>query len=432
MTYIPAQTFTTDVYGDIAVVYGGASADAFGRGRIAEPQTLFSVSFKYDLNPLIIQTANVGTGNVAKTANISSVTLSTGGTGANASATLQSHGYYRYEPGKSQAVAMTGVIGAYTQYVRKQIGYFDDYDGIFFDMDGRTTGVNNGNAAGNIAVTLRSSTTGVPIDTQTIQSNWNIDKMDGTGPSGVTLDFTKTQIFFMDLQWLGVGRVRFGFDVDGVFYYCHQILNANHLTVPYMNTGSLPIRWAITNDTSSPSGTNTMSAVCGTIISEGGSQAPQSLIFSVNNGITGISVGHAAYIPIISISPSLTFQGNPNRVIYKLLSGNMMNTSSPICEWVLIYNGTLSGASFANVNTGISGMRYDVTANAISGGTVVASGYIQGDVAGGQIYLPDLSSLEIPFTINIAGVVADVYTLCAEALSSTATITGSLTWSEDR
>ena len=344
-------------------------------GRVAEPQTLFNVHFHYDLNPLTMEVYTAGTGSVVKTSNVSSATLSTGGTAVTANAIIQSHAHYRYEPGKSQSISMTGVIGVYTQYVRKIIGYTNDYDGVFFDMDGTSTGANAGAATGKIAVTVRTSTSGSPpgagADTQVLQPNWNLDRMDGTGPSGISLDFTKTQIFFINLQWLGVGRVRFGFNVNGILYYCHQVLNANVMTLPYMNSANGPLRWQIYNDSAhAAAGTAELTAICGTVISEGGSEAPQTLIFSADSGVTTRAISQVL-IPAISIKPGLLFRGLPNRTIYKIVSGSVLNTGGTYLKWTLVYNGTLSGAMFSDFNTTYSAMQVNIAATAISGGVVI-------------------------------------------------------------
>ena len=132
---------SSDAYGNLGIVFGGAQSDAFQRGRVGLPQTLFATSFKYDLNPLLMNYVLTSGATVAKTTNISSATLSTGGTVNGADAVLQSKEYWSYEPGKSQFIALSGVIGAYKQFVRSMFGYFDANDGVFFDMDGTSQGV---------------------------------------------------------------------------------------------------------------------------------------------------------------------------------------------------------------------------------------------------------------------------------------------------
>ena len=349
----------TDALGNLSITAGGAGSDAFGRLRISEPTTLFNVSFQYDAQPLLMNTVVNGSATATKTANVSSVTLSTvDGTTAHG-VDFISKQYSRYEPGKSQLIVMTGTIGAAKANVRSLIGYFDTNDGVFFDQ-------NNG-----MNVTQRTSTSGSPVDTPIAQASWNVDKCDGTGPSAFNADFTKTQIFFIDFEWLGTGRVRFGFFDKGIPIIAHQIYNDNTITVPYMNTANLPLHWAIHN-TGAASGATTMTAICGSVLSEGGQQQPKALQFSASNGITGISVG-TTLLPLISISPSLLFNSIANRGAYKLLDLGIMNQNNNMGQWVLRFNPSLAGTpAFASVDPE-SSMTFDVAASGIGAITISAT-----------------------------------------------------------
>jgi len=121
-----------------------------------------------------------------------------------------------------------------TSGITTRIGYFDNSNGLFFQYD---------TSSSTISVVLRNTTTDTPIP----QSSWNIDKMDGTGVSGITLNFTKAQLFVIDFEWLSVGRIRFGFYIFGRINYCHQITNLNELTNPYMLSPNLPSRYEISS-----------------------------------------------------------------------------------------------------------------------------------------------------------------------------------------
>jgi hypothetical protein len=82
------------------------------------------------------------------------------------------------------------------------------------------------------------------IDTKYPQSSWNIDKCDGTGPSGYNIDLTKMQMFYMDYSWYGAGFIRWGFrGPDGNVFYCHKVINNNVNTEAYMRSGNLPARY---------------------------------------------------------------------------------------------------------------------------------------------------------------------------------------------
>jgi hypothetical protein len=216
------------------------SIDAFGRWRVSNPETIFDSKQLHDNAPLIYDDQEVSGGST--TSSHSTATASTTiGVGATTAGkrVRQSFMRFNYQPGKSQLIFCTGVLdksGGGTGITRG-FGYYDDNNGLFLQ-----------DKEGVIQFVKRSSTSGSPVDTEVNQSSWNIDTMDGTGASGITLDFSKAQILVIDFEWLGVGRVRMGFVVDGIVYYCHQFNHANSVSTVYMSTPNLPVRYEIDND----------------------------------------------------------------------------------------------------------------------------------------------------------------------------------------
>ena len=392
-----------------------ANVDAFGRPRASSPHTFFNSDFEYDASPLWFVSSLVGTGTVAKTSGESSVLLSTGGTALGAGAVYQSKQYFRYEPGKARFIIHSGYIGAQKTGVTSRIGNFDTNNGVYFEMDG----------ALGMSVNQRSNTSGSVVNTRVLQANWNIDKMDGTGSSGVTLDFSKTQLFWIDFQWMGTGHVRFGFFVNGSNVAVHEIYNNNVFTSPYTNTATLPVRWEIFNTTGGAASSTNIKCVCNSLVNEGSPElAPSYIRYTASNAKNSVAVD-GTEVPILSISPRLAFMGLPNRV------HNVMEQLAVACVggnsafYKLIYNGTLTGASFQNVDTN-SNMTYDTAATSISGGIVVASGYA---TSAAQMISESLDKLKLPLTVNYDATVADVYSVvCTSVPNSTnATCTATLT-----
>lgn len=83
---------------------------------------------------------------------------------------------------------------------------------------------------------------------RTPQSEWNLDRCDGTGPTGYNLDVTKMQMAYIDYTWYGAGFVRFGWRMtDGNVVYCHKVANNNVNNQAYMRSGNLPTRYEVTN-----------------------------------------------------------------------------------------------------------------------------------------------------------------------------------------
>ena len=411
---------TQDSAKNVLTAFGGSAVDAFNRARVASPTALFEGSFQYDTQPLIYTTSITGTGSIAKTTNESSLTLSTGGTASGAQAINQTKQYFRYQPGRSTQVLMTGLLGAQKTNVQSAIGYFDANDGIFFQMDG-TAGP---------SVNQRSSTSGSAVTTSVTQSNWNIDHMDGTGPSGITINFANTQIFIIDLQWLGVGRVRLGFVVNGLIYYCHQFQNANIITSPYMNTANLPCRAMITNTGVAASAT-TMKQICMSVMSEGGVQYPQAYQFSVSNGVTTITAASGTRTPLLSIQPALTFGGITNRVYVPIEQLEVYASGANASYWELVYNGTLTGASFGAVNTN-SSVNYDISASACTGGIIVDAGYVGSSGGPSRSTIQATITALFPFALDINGANPATFTLCAAGIGGTAPSAAQFGWSEIR
>ena len=395
------------------IANAGANNDAFGRPRSSAPKTFFNSDFEYDASPLWFVSSSVGTGSVEKTSGEASILLSTGGTASGAGVVYQTKQYFRYEPGKGRFVVFSGYIGAQSANTRQRLGNFDSNNGVFFEMDG-TLGM---------SVNQRSNTSGSVVDTKYLQMNWNIDCMNGTGPSGVTLDFSKTQLMWIDFQWMGTGHSRFGFFVNGYMVAAHDIYNDNVITSPYTNTATLPMRAEIFN-TGVAAGSTNMKWICCSLVNEGSPEiAPSYLRFTASNNTTSIAVAGTP-IPILSIQPKTTFASQPNRIhnVMEQLAVECVGGNS--CFYELVYNGTLTGASFVSVDPN-SGMNYDTAATAISGGTVVASGYA---TSASQMIFEALDKLQLPFTLDYTGTIPDTYSIVCQTVPGIGPTTSGLTF----
>jgi hypothetical protein len=220
---------TSGFTGNVSGLNIDAPIDAFGRVRVSDPVTVFDAGHQYNVNPLVWETIVAGDGAVSHLPNESSASLTTGGTVADSKATIQTKVYHRYQPGKSQLVLCTGVFGAATENVRRRYGYFDADNGLFFEQ-----------TSAGMHVVVRSKASGSVVDSRINQTAWNLDKLDGTGTSGITIDWTKAQIFLIDLEWLGVGRVRFGIVLGGAIVYVHEVTHVNALSGVYIRARTCP------------------------------------------------------------------------------------------------------------------------------------------------------------------------------------------------
>ena len=347
------------------VTFGGNNLDAFGRLRVSNPLTIFDSKSIMSKNTLFDEsTANGGT--VTYTANKSTVNLNV--TEAADSKTIrQSKRVMSYQPGKSLLIFNTFVMNTQTENLRQRVGLFDANNGIFFQDTG--TGYQ---------IVRRTYTSGSPADTEINQSAWNGDKLDGTGASGFTLSADKSNILFIDIEWLGVGSVRVGFVINGQLITAHTFNNANSLTTVYMQTANLPIRYEIERTGTLAAGTYTLQQICSSCISEGGyaPEGRQQMIGTsqISSGVNLTTADTYYNIATIKIKSS-----RPYAVIVPA-GVDILNISNGDFEWGLFVNATPASAfSYTSYDDNIE---YDLTTtNLTATGTRIAGAYLGGKTA---------------------------------------------------
>lgn len=337
------------------------SVDAFGRIRSSSPLTLFDSSHRYRDNGLWnTDTATGGTSSF--NANQGLIDLSVTTT-AGSRVYRETTKVFSYQPGKSLLVMSTFVLSPVKTGLRQRIGYFGADNGLYLELANST-----------LSFVERSLVTGIVSEARVSQANWNIDKLDGTGPSGYTLDITKAQILWMDIEWLGLGTVRLGFVIDGKFIHCHSFNHANLITSTYITTASLPLRYEIEN-TATTASSSTLKQICSTVISEGGYElrgAQLAVSVPVTSPVTLATAG--TYYPILSIRLKTT----PNRLdaVVILTALSILGTSSnTIYNWQVIAGGTTSGGTWVSAGTD-SAVEYKIDGGGFTGGRILASGYI--------------------------------------------------------
>jgi len=399
----------------VAAVGDGASADPFSRLRIAGPGYRFDSQLTYTVDSDLWDTSATGASTVAHDATERLATLTAGG-GATDTAILQSHYHAPYTPGRGQLVFITGVFGSTPAAgTTRRMGYFDGTNGVYLEQT---------SAAVNLV--LKS---GTALGTQTVaQASWNIDPLTGSGVSGITLDLTKTHILVIDMQALYVGRVRVGFDIGGVIVYAHQFTHANSAAGPYIQVASLPVRYEISK--TSGAGTATLKAVCATVISEGGDSLfdMDGRVFSAGNGTSSIGVTTRRPVFSIQVRNQLNSINNVGLIIPKSLEV-LVRTND--CYLEIVRNGTLTGASFAAVNTTRSLANFDVAANAISGGDVIFSTYVPASAQARTGDARDLGGKVAMAYSHLLGV-ADTLSVVATSRTGTSDVHASLVWKEIR
>jgi hypothetical protein len=351
----------------------------------------------------------------------------------------QSRNYCAYQPGKSLLFLASGILYPGNNAYTTRIGYFDNVTPLSTNLT-----VKNGlyfQHSGGIYSINITSTTSTATTTTVNQSDWNIDKMNGTGPSGLNLNFANTQLFVIDMEWLGVGRVRFGFYAYGRIQYCHQVINLNNLTAPYTASINLPICYSI-HSNSNPTGRATnFTQICSTVISEGG-YTPLGRPFSIPSTPNAVSIASGS----ANEEPILFLRGNRANTNYH--HQNIIPTSlSMICstsndlvlyKLVLFLAGTYTGAdpSWNNVNSGYSVAQYALnlaTGYNSTNGIVLDEGYFYGRGTNTFATLGEVFATQIlQITSDISGN-SDILVLTATFVAtsgSSTTVYGTLQWQE--
>lgn len=468
LTSLLGQLMASGGTDTVPVSIGGTNVDAFGRVRVSNPYTLFDSQNRYSADPQF-DTYTSGTGNTTYKVNQSVLELSTTSSGIG-QVIRQTYRCFPYQPGKGLLVLATFVMTTPASGLNQKVGYFNSSNGVFFAS--RNT---------DIQFVLRTSGGGFAVDTRVNQADWNGDPLNGTGTSGLTLDVTKAQIMWMDFEWLGVGSVRCGFIIDGQYIVCHTFQNANNVTTTYMGTATLPVRYELETTSSQDA---TFKQICSTVMSEGGYQQYSPNFVARQTSVVG-TIG-TSFKPLVSMrlaADSLNAVVLPTRVqVLPTTSQNyevalIKNPSLTGASWVNLtaasgtgtvsgttltlsvvasgyfrvgqrlygttlgtgkfikkqLSGTAGGAgtyelsasatvSVAETITALGNIEYDVSASAVTDGTIIQSDYVTSSGSGGSNVLADPAGYNWGFQpgVSIQGV-ADVITLAIRTVSGATT-----------
>lgn len=367
--------------------------DAFGRNRVSEPFTLFDSALRYTKRTDQWFEAVAGSGSTNYLADESSLELKT--TTASGDTVLRrTKRRMPYQPGKSMLTLASFVANTPISGLVQEVGLFDDENGIMLRSSGET-----------VQFVIRSNASGSVEEDVVNQSEWNIDTF-------TDLDVTKAQILVIDLEWLGVGRVRCGFVIDGEIRYCHEFNHANNVNKVYMTTATLPLSYRIENTTEIASAA-TLKQICSSVMSEGGYE-PIGPIYTGGAGVGGVaSISSETLFAAIRMKA-----GRTGNVIMPAQLDAAADGNS-IAQWRLYLNPTVSGTwnDAANGRGNVEVM----SAGTISGGTVLLTGFTSGRSAAG--FTPE-SALALSLGVNASGE-SDILALtvqCETTMKATAVI----------
>jgi hypothetical protein len=401
------------------VGFKGNAVDGFNRLKVSQPFTLFDSQHRYQINDKWDSFGVTG-GTATYEVNESAVILSVGTT-AGSKITRETKRVFAYQPGKSLLILNTFAMSTPKEGLLQRVGYFGitggatsgiPYNGVYLQQDGLTLSLCLASASLNTTTTVN-------------QSDWNGDKFDGQGSSERTLDISKANIFWTDIEWLGVGDVRTGFFVDGKPVVAHTFHNDNIHSTTYMTTAVLPIRYEILNTTSQASG-STMHQICSTVMSEGGYEGFSRRYNISKNGSnpTALTTEDVQY-------PMIAIRLNPNRLDSVIIPSNVsivlepgLNNKPTTAQYRILLNPTLTGNTWSTHFNG--NVDYNITATAVTGGTDVIGGYIS---SSGSLDISSINDFNFQLGRTQKGV-SDVFVLTLTPIESNTNAYCDLSWFE--
>jgi hypothetical protein len=366
--------------------------DAFGRLRVSEPYTEFDNSLTSPMaDSFFWSELPVGVGTSGTyTRSTSSYTMNVPAT--NGTARVRSTKQrFKYQPGKSTMILITGVVAPEIG-TRKRTGYVDfdnvglgvithqPQNGVFFEMDwpvGAPAPLISWNIVNNGIVTEK-----------VFQAAWSEDVCDGNGSTEFTLNLFGTNIFYIDLEWLGVGAVRCGFaNQRGELIKAHIFRHSSSTFIDvYMRTANLPISWSI----ESLGNAGSIKQICGTVISEGGFN-PKGIFGTVTSPLTGSAILNGTFRTVLGIRLKPEYF----EFSVEIDSIAILVPTNGDIQWELLFNPTITGTpvwtdvtdsaiQFSSSILPFTGQQRRITAGVISERSNSASPEIQNSLRIGK------------------------------------------------
>jgi hypothetical protein len=396
-------------------VLGNAEFTSKGRLKVSPYQTVFFNTFQYGKESDVWDEATANGGLAVHDINGSKVDMSVTNT-LNSEVIRQTIHTMRYIPSRTSTLSFSVKLNLPVAGIRKRFGLFNGSDGFYFEDDG----------SGDYFCCIINSG-GTPSLQRVGRAQWNGDKLDGNGPSGITADPTKQQMVSFEYEWYGAGQVKFGWVIDGKTIIVHTFNTANVLVNAWSRTPFLPIRIEIKNTTGGQAGGPFyIYQGSNSLVSEG---QPEKLGIAQNiqTAITGLDTGTAnTYRPLISIRLKATqLQGIVLPSYFQVATIDNTNV-----YYRLVRNVTLTGGTWNDMPDDNSFAQYNVTATAFTGGTTLDAGFVIGGSGGGPIRIDKDTQFQIGR--SSIGTVSDTLTLVAAASTSNKSAIASMTWIEQR
>jgi len=378
---------------------------------------IFFNTFQYGKETDVWDESTSTGGTAVHDANNSGVALTVTST-INSEVVRQTRNVVRYVPGRSAVISFSVRFGLPVTGIRRRIGLFDGSNGFYFE---------DGGDGDYYCCVINSSGEGGPTLQRIPRANWNGDKLDGNGPSGVTADPAAQQLVVFQYEWYGSGAIKFGWVINDQLIIIHTVYNANILKTVWCRTPFLPIRVEIKNLTGGQSGSTTLFQGSNSVSLDGDSGQKLGIAESIQSPITGTTLTNAnVYYPLLSIRlKSTALQGIVLPTFFQVATSDNTNIF-----YKVVRNATLNGTWQDTPDTN-SFTQYSTNAiGALTGGSVIDSGFVIAGGGGAGVRIDKDTVYQLGR--SSMGTVSDTITLAAASSNGNKSAIATFTWIEQR
>ena len=414
-----AMTYDAEGQPTIRTLDAQAGYTSKNRLKISNYQTDFFNTFQYGKETDVWDESTTSGGSATWNTNTNWVDMAVDST-LGAKVIRQTRNVMRYIPGRSSSLTYAVKFQTPVTGVRRRIGLFDEANGFYFE----DAGVLGADGLSEYNVVVRTTTSGILVENRVPRSQWNGDRLDGLGNSGITADPNKVQMVSFEYEWYGAGQIIIGYVIDGFTHIIHTFNHANISTVPWSSTPFLPIRLELENLTG-VAGTHYLYQGSNSLISEG-EATKLGIAQNVTGPITGRTMASAnTFYPILSSRlKSAALKGIVLPTFFQ--AATIDNTS---VFYKLVRNATLTGANFQDMPDANAFTQYDVSATSYTGGTDLDSGFVIG--GGGTGIRLDRDTV-YQLGRGSLGTVSDTLTLAIASPNANKAALAAMTWIEQR
>lgn len=272
-------------------------------------------------------------------------------------------------------------------------------------------------------VCRRDTANGI-VEERVAREDWNVDRLDGQGASGITVDPTTIQLMVIEYEWYGAGQVEFKFVINNNAYSVHRFNHANRLAQPWSSPPYIPVRAELTNVTGT-AGTHTFTVGSYSTMSEG-DVGPLGVESNAATPISGRTLTAAnTFYPVLSIRLK---SSRINGVVIPIdfQAATLDNTQ---VFYRLVLNPVLTGAVWEDISDQ-GFVEYDVSATAQSNGRILKTGFL-GTYQQGQNVILDSRALNQLGRTGM-GTVSDILTVEIASVNANKSGFASINWIEVR